>query len=72
MAISFLLPHWSEKPELLTVWNIGWDQGALENPCTLSEHEIEEILTAYSDGLNDRRNELGWDYRVSPLREPPP
>lgn len=65
MAITFLLPRWSDKPELLTIWNIGWDQTALENPCTLSEHEIETVLHDYSDGLNDQRNELGWEYRVS-------
>ena len=64
MAITFFLPHWSCKPELLTIWNIGWDQTALENVCTLQEGEIEAILKGYSDGLNDQRNELGWEYRV--------
>lgn len=65
MAITFFLPRWSDKPELLTIWNIGWDQTALENPCTLSEHQIESVLHDYSDGLNDQRNELGWAFRVS-------
>ncbi len=68
MAVTFLLPRWSDKAELLTVWNVGWDQSALENSCTLAEDEIEGILASYSDGLNDQRNELGWPYRVAPLR----
>jgi hypothetical protein len=65
MAITFFLPRWSDKPELLTIWNVGWDQTALENACTLKEREIEAVLHGYSDGLNDQRNELGWGYRVS-------
>ena len=68
MAITFLMPRWSDKAELLTVWNVGWDQSALENSCTLAEDEIEGILASYSDGLNDQRNERGWPYRVAPLR----
>lgn len=65
MAITFFLPRWSKKSELLTIWNAAWDQSALENACTLQEHEIEAVLHGYSDGLNDQRNELGWEYRVS-------
>jgi hypothetical protein len=65
MAITFFLPRWSEKPELLTIWNVGWDQTALEKPCALDEHQIGVVLHDYSDGLNDQRNELGWDFRVS-------
>jgi hypothetical protein len=65
MGLTFFLPCWSAKPKLLTVWNISWDRTAVENPCTLSEHEIEAVLRAYSDGLNDDRNELGWEFRVS-------
>lgn len=65
MAITFFLPRWSDKPELLTIWNVGWDQMALENRCTLREYEIETILHDYSDGLNNQQNEAGWAYRVS-------
>ncbi|CAK0772743.1 conserved hypothetical protein [uncultured Gammaproteobacteria bacterium] len=65
MAITFFLPRWSDKPELLTIWNVGWNQTALENASTLQEHEIEAVLHGYSDGLNDQRNQLGWKYRVS-------
>jgi len=69
VGITFLLPHWQHNPELLTIWNPGWDQSRLANPCELQEHDIEELLAKYSDGLNDRRNELGWPYRVYPIRE---
>ncbi len=65
MAITFFLPRWADKPELLTIWNSGWDQAALDNPCTLCEHEILKVLHEYSDGLNDQRNELAWAFRVS-------
>ena len=68
VGIMFMLPRWSEPPELLTVWNNSWSQGTLQNPCRLTEHEIEKILDAASDGLNDARNETGWPYRVTPLR----
>ncbi len=67
-AITFMLPRWNKNPELLTVWNTGSDQTLLANPCTLSENEVGEVLAKYSDGLNDQRNELGWKYRVTPLR----
>jgi hypothetical protein len=68
LAVTFMLPPWSENASLLTIWNIASDQTQLENPCTLSEHEIWELLAMYSDGLNDHRNELGYKYRVLPLR----
>nr|WP_198528023.1 hypothetical protein [Rhodobacter capsulatus] len=29
------------------------------------EHQIEDVLFNYSDIMNDERNELGWDFRVS-------
>lgn len=67
-AVTFMLPRWSKNPELLTIWNIGSEQTLLANPCTLPEHEVGELLAKYSDGLNDQRNELGWKYRVTPLR----
>ena len=67
MAITFFLPRWTAESELLTIWNIGWDQSALENCCTLKEHEIEEILDRYSNGLNDENNIRGWKFRKSPL-----
>jgi nucleotide-binding universal stress UspA family protein len=72
MAITFRCPRWSEPAELLTIWNGGWDQTGLANPCALEEHQIEEFLYNYSDGLNDQSNEGGWDYRVNPLRPRPP
>jgi hypothetical protein len=68
MGITFVQPRWSERPELLTIWNTRWDRSTLKNPCPLSEHEVEEVLKKYSDGLNDQRNELGWEYRVSSAR----
>lgn len=40
----------------------------LVNACRLDEQTIESILRKYSDGLNDENNELGWQYRVVPLR----
>jgi hypothetical protein len=63
MAITFFLPHWSTRSELLTIWNVGWDQSSLENACNLEEHEIEAVLDCYSDGLNDEHNERGWKFR---------
>ncbi len=66
MAITFFLPRFSTKTELLTIWNIGWDQGALENACTLNEQEIGAILDHYSNGLNDEHNERGWKFRKYP------
>jgi hypothetical protein len=71
MAITFRCPRWSEPAELLTIWNSGWDRSALANQCTLQEHEIEDLLYRYSDGLNDQLNELGWAYRTTPLRPRP-
>jgi hypothetical protein len=67
-AVTFMLPRWSKNPELLTIWNIASDQTLLQNPCTLPEREVGELLARCSDGLNDQCNELGWKYRVSPLR----
>jgi hypothetical protein len=48
LAITFLHPHWSQRCELFTLWNIGFDQGSLSNPCTLSESEIEDLQYSYS------------------------
>ena len=71
MAITFFLPRWSDPSELLTIWNPGWDQASLQNPCTLTEHEIESLLFDYSDGCNDKANESAWRYHVSSLRTRP-
>jgi hypothetical protein len=71
IAITFQCPRWSEPAELLTIWNSEWDQSTLVNQSALQEHEIVDLLQSYSDGLNDQRNELGWDYRVTPLRSRP-
>jgi len=71
MAITFLLPRWSEPCELFTIWNPGWDQVSLQNPCTLTEDEIESLLFDYSDGCNDKANESAWRYHVSSLRTCP-
>ena len=68
VAITFQCPRWLQPAELLTIWNMGWDQSTLVN---LQEHEIGELLHSYSDGLNDQRNEIGWDYRVTPRRPRP-
>lgn len=70
MAITFQCPRWSQPAELLTILNHGWDKSSLVTQCTLKEHEIDDLLYKYSDGLNDMRNELGWNYRVIPLRPP--
>jgi hypothetical protein len=71
VAITFQCPRWLQPAKLLTIWNMGWDQSSLVNQSVLQEHEIGEFLHSYSDGLNDQRNELGWDYRVTPLRPRP-
>lgn len=68
MAITFQCPRWSQPAELLTIWNNGWDQSTLVNKPALKEHEIQDLLGSYSNGLNEQRNELGWNYRVIPLR----
>lgn len=68
VGIMFVLHRWSDPPELLTVWNRAWDKDGLQNPCGLTEHEIEQILHDASDGVNDESNETGWPYRVTPLR----
>ncbi len=71
MGITFVAPRWVEPPELLTLWNVGFDEKRLEKPCTVHETKIGDFLYSFSDGLNDSKNELGWDYRVIPLRNPP-
>lgn len=71
MAITFVHPRWSEKSELLTLWNPTFKQDRLTNTCTVNEAEIGRLLHSYSDGLNDTSNELGWPFRVIPLRKPP-
>jgi hypothetical protein len=68
MAITFQLPRWNEPPELHTIWNLNWDRASLVNQYKLHEQEVEQLLHGYSDGLNDNHNELGWPYRVVPLR----
>jgi len=62
-GISFLLPRWSESPEILTICNFRPEERELQTKCTLSEDEIEELLIKYSDGTNDSANERGWFYR---------
>ena len=69
MAITFVRPRWRQKPELLTLWNKKFDQTVLTGKCAVDEPEVEALLYSYSDGLNDETNELGWSYRVAPLRE---
>ncbi len=68
VGVMFMLHRWPDMPELLTLWNKGWNQNALKNPCKLTEDEIEDILSNASDGINDASNETGWPYRVVPLR----
>lgn len=68
VGIMFMMQRWSEPPELLTIWNKRWNQSDLLNDCKLSEHQIQGILHAGSDGLNDASNKDGWPYRVTPLR----
>jgi hypothetical protein len=63
LGMTFMLPGWCTGPKLYTIWNIGSDKSILQNPCTLGENEIGALLFQYSDGLNDERNELGWEYR---------
>lgn len=57
VGIMFILNRWSEPTELLTIYNRSWDKRPLQNPCGLSEHEIEKILHDVSDALNNERNE---------------
>ena len=71
VAITFQCPRWLQPAELLTIWNMGWDQSTLVNQSALQEDEIGDLLHSYSDGLNDQRNEIGWDYRVTPRRPRP-
>jgi hypothetical protein len=68
MAITFVHPRWDQNSELFTLWNVGFDQSQLANPCTLSEPDIGDLLHSYSNGLNDNSNGIGWPYRVTPLR----
>ncbi|SDT42377.1 hypothetical protein [Bradyrhizobium canariense] len=68
MAITFVHPRWNQKSELLTLWNVGFDQSVLKNPCGLSESDIDDLLYKFSDGVNDSSNERGWYFRVIPLR----
>lgn len=68
MAVTFVHPRWSDPAELFTLWNPSFDQGRLQNPCTVGEAEVSDLLYAFSNGLNDASNELGWPYRVIPLR----
>ncbi|HWD25657.1 MAG TPA: hypothetical protein VG387_00725 [Rhizomicrobium sp.] len=68
LAITFQFPGLSKPPELFTIWNMRADPTALGTPLGLSEHELGNVFSAYSDGLNDSRNELGWPYRIFPQR----
>jgi hypothetical protein len=68
VAISFMIPRWGQSPNLFTIWNKGADLSDLKSPCTLTELELGDVLEKFSDGLNDERNELGFKYRVVPLR----
>jgi hypothetical protein len=68
MAITFVHPRWNQKSELLTLWNVGFDQSVLKNPCGLSESDIDDLLYKFSDGVNDPSNERGWHFRIIPLR----
>ena len=68
MAVTFVHPRWNQKSELLTLWNVGFDRSLLNNPCTLSEADIDDLLHQFSDGVNDASNERGWHFRVTPLR----
>ncbi|MGY3621866.1 hypothetical protein [Bradyrhizobium sp. USDA 10063] len=68
MAITFAHPRWNQKSELLTLWNVGFDQTVLKNPCGLSESDIDDLLYKFSDGVNDPSNERGWHFRIIPLR----
>lgn len=68
LAITFMYQGWSKPTELFTIWNRGWDQSRLTNACRLDEQTVQAILKTFSDGLNDQTNELGWPYRVVPLR----
>ncbi|MGE0006184.1 MAG: hypothetical protein AB7S92_11360 [Parvibaculaceae bacterium] len=68
MAITFVHPRWNQKSELLTLWNVGFDQSVLANPCDLSESDIDDLLYKFSDGVNDSSNVRGWRFRVIPLR----
>lgn len=67
MAITFVHPRWNQKSELLTLWNVGFDQNVIKNRCGLSESDIDDLLYKFSDGVNDP-NERGWHFRIIPLR----
>jgi hypothetical protein len=64
VAITFQFCHWNDPCELFTVWRPGWDKSKVKNPGSSREHEIEEFLYRWSDGLNNDRNEIGWKFRV--------
>ena len=64
VAVTFVLPKWSEPAELLTIWNLVPDQNNLLNKLALAEDELEAFLDKYSDGLNDTSNERGYAYRI--------
>lgn len=68
VAITFFFPRGNSKPDLFTLWNESFDEKHLENPCTISEHKLGQILHDFSDGFNNIRNEYGWPYRVNPPR----
>jgi hypothetical protein len=68
MAITFFQPPWGTRgAQLLTLWNIGFNRATLTNPCQLEEHDLAMLFEAYSDGLNDERNEAGWEYSAEGL-----
>ena len=68
MAVTFVHPRRSQKSELFTLWNVGFDQSLLKNPCTLNELDIDDLLHRFSDGVNDSSNVRGWRFRVTPVR----
>lgn len=68
LAITFFCPRWSDRAEILTLWNDSFDKSKLTNSCQLEESDIEGLIDRFSDGVNDARNERGWRYRVTPKR----
>jgi len=68
LAIMFQVCRWNDPSRLFTIWCPGWDRSRLETECLIDDHEIEELLYASSDAMNDSSNALGWKYRTSPPR----
>ncbi|WP_420419628.1 hypothetical protein [Pacificispira sp.] len=62
LGISFILPRLSREADIYSIWNEQPDLTGVHNACGLSELEIGEFISSYSDAMNDTQNTYGFEY----------